>query len=78
VGIQFGKQPAEKQPSAISCQPSGKATHGSAALSHALVFESMPVQAELVRSRLERKPMKSVTTVFKSQSASLAAGFPDR
>jgi hypothetical protein len=38
----------------------------------------MPVQAELVRSRLERKPMKSVTTVFKSQSASLAAGFPDR
>ena len=78
VGIKFGKQPPGNQSSAVSYQPSGKATHGSADPSHALVFESMPVQAELVRSRLERKPMKSVTTVFKSQSASLAAGFPDR
>ena len=78
VGIKFGKQPAGKQPSIVSYQPSGKATRGSAAPSHALVFESMPVQAELVRSRLERKPVKSVTTVFKSQSASLASGFPDR
>ena len=36
--------------------------------SHAQVLEDMRVEAEVVRSRLERKPTQSVTTVFKTQA----------
>jgi recombination protein RecA len=48
-------------PSAVSDQPSGKS-------SHAHVLEGMRVEAEMVRSRLDRKPAQSVTAVFKSQA----------
>lgn len=37
-------------------------------LAHAQVLESMRVQAELERSRLERKPVQSVTAAFRTQS----------
>ena len=49
-----------EQPSAISYQPSGKP-------SHTQILESMRVQAEVVRSRLERRPAQS-TTAFKTQA----------
>lgn len=48
------------KPSAISHQPSVKP-------SHAEILECMRAQAEVVRSRLERKPMQSVNANFKSQ-----------
>jgi hypothetical protein len=48
------------QLSAISHQLSGKP-------SHAQVLENIRVEAEVVRSRLERKPMQSVTVEFKTQ-----------
>jgi len=44
-------------------QASGKPTHTE-------VFEGMRVEAELLRSRLERKPMQSVAAVFESQALS--------
>ncbi len=47
--------------SAFSHQPSGKP-------SHAQVLEGMKIEAEIVRSRLERKPVQSVTAVFKTQA----------
>jgi hypothetical protein len=49
------------KPSAISRRPSGKPAH-------AEILEYMRVQAEVVRSRLERKPMQSVSADFKSQA----------
>jgi len=45
--------------SAFSHQPSGKP-------SHAQVLEGTKIEAEIVRSRLERKPVQSVTAVFKT------------
>ena len=36
--------------------------------SHAQVLEGMDIEAEIMRSRLERKPMQSVTAVFKTQA----------
>lgn len=45
------------EPSAFSRQPSGKPAH-------AEIFASMRAQAELVRTRLERKPVGSVKTNF--------------
>jgi recombination protein RecA len=47
--------------SAVSYQPSGKP-------SHALILEDMQVEAEVARSRLERKPMQSVTAAFETQA----------
>jgi recombination protein RecA len=49
------------QPSAIGHEPSGKPAH-------AEVFEATRVQAEIVRTRLERKPMQSVKTSFATQA----------
>ena len=49
------------QLSAISHQPSAKPTH-------AQILESMQVEAEVVRSRLERRPMQTVTAVFETQT----------
>lgn len=49
------------QQSAISDQQSGKPAH-------AELLEEMRVQAEVARSRLERKPMQSVNADFKSQA----------
>jgi recombination protein RecA len=49
------------QPSAISHQPSGNP-------SHAQILEDMRLQAEVMRSRLERRPMQSVTAVFETQA----------
>jgi hypothetical protein len=37
--------------------------------SHAQVLEDIQVEAEVVRSRLERRPMQSVTAVFETQAA---------
>ena len=48
------------QPSAVSRQPSGKPAH-------AQILESMQLQAEITRSRSERKPMQSMTAVFETQ-----------
>lgn len=50
-----------KQPSAISHQPSGKPAH-------AQILEGMQLQAEIMRSRSERKPMQSITAVFETQA----------
>jgi recombination protein RecA len=47
--------------SAVGYQPSAKP-------SHALILEDMQVEAEVARSRLERKPMQSVTAAFKTQA----------
>jgi hypothetical protein len=49
--------------SARSHLPSGKPTHTQ-------VFEGMRVETELLRSRLERKPMQSVRAVFESKAVS--------
>jgi len=49
------------QPSAVSHQPSGKP-------SHTQILESMQLQAEVTRSRSERKPMQSISTVFETQT----------
>jgi hypothetical protein len=49
------------QPSAVSYQPSGKP-------SHTQILESMQLQAEITRSRSERKPMQSITAVFETQA----------
>ena len=51
----------ELQPTAISFQPSGKPAH-------AEVFESTRVQVEVVRTRMERKPMHSIKTNFATQA----------
>jgi recombination protein RecA len=50
-----------EQPSAISRQPSAKPPHTQ-------ILEGMRLQAEVVRSRLERRPMQSVTAVFETQA----------
>ena len=55
--LQFGR----KQPSAISHQPSEKPAH-------AELLTEIHVQVELVRSRLERKPMQSVKRNFTTQT----------
>ena len=47
--------------SAVRYQPSAQP-------SHALILEDMQVEAEVARSRLERKPMQSVTAAFKTQA----------
>jgi len=47
--------------SAIRCQLSGRPAH-------AEILKDMRVQAEVVRSRLERKPVQSVSADFKSQA----------
>jgi hypothetical protein len=49
------------QPSAADQEPSGKPAH-------AEVFEATRVQAEVVRIRLERKPMQSVKANFATQA----------
>jgi hypothetical protein len=49
------------QSSAISHQPSGNPAH-------AELMQGMRIEAEIVRSRLERKPMQSVKTVFTTQT----------
>jgi hypothetical protein len=49
------------QPSAVSHQPSGKPAHTE-------ILEVMRVQAEVVRTRLERKPVRSVKTNFATQA----------
>lgn len=46
---------------AIGCQPSGKPAH-------AEILENLLVEAELVRSRLERKPAQSVRAEFESRA----------
>ena len=51
----------ELQPSAVSYQPSGKPAH-------AEVFASTRVQAEVMRTRLERKPAQSVKTNFATRA----------
>jgi len=55
LALQLCHQPA------VSHQRSGKP-------SHAQVLEGMDIEAEIMRSRLERKPMQSVTAVFKTQA----------
>jgi hypothetical protein len=42
-------------------QPSGKP-------SHTQILEGMRVEAEIVRSRIERRPMQSVTAIFQTQA----------
>lgn len=49
------------KPSGISHQPPGKP-------SHTQVLEGANIEAEVMRLRLERKPMQSVTAVFKTQA----------
>jgi recombination protein RecA len=51
----------QKQLSAVSYQLSGKPTH-------AELLKAIHVEAELVRSRLERKPMQSVKASFTTQA----------
>jgi len=50
------------QPSVVSHQLSGRP-------SHTQILEGMRLQAEIIRSRLERKPVQSVTAEFKTQTA---------
>ncbi len=49
------------KPSAVNYQPS-------ATPSHAQILEGMRLHVEIARSRLERRPMQSVTAVFKTQA----------
>ena len=49
------------KPSPLGQKPSGKP-------SHAEILESLRVEAELVRSRLERKPVQSLKTVFETKA----------
>jgi hypothetical protein len=49
------------KPSAVSYQPSAKPLH-------ALILEGMQVEAKVARSRLERRPMQSVTAAFETQA----------
>jgi recombination protein RecA len=49
------------QPSGVSHQPSGKPAHTE-------ILEVTRVQAEVVRTRLERKPVRSVKTNFATQA----------
>jgi hypothetical protein len=49
------------EPSAISHQPSGKP-------SHVQTLEGMRIEVEIMRSRLERKPMQSAKTAFMAQA----------
>ncbi len=64
----------ELQLSVASCLSSVKSQHGSVPISvpslptHAELFQQMHVEAELVRSRLERKPMQSVKANFVTQA----------
>jgi hypothetical protein len=57
LGLRMGKKP-----SAVSRQRSVKPEH-------AELLENMRVQAEVTRSRLERKPMQSVRANFETQAA---------
>jgi len=50
-----------KEPSVVSHQPSGTPAH-------AQLLEAMCVDTEVVRSRMERKPMQSVKTNFMTQT----------
>jgi len=59
LGIRMGKQS-----SAVSCQRSGKPEH-------AELLEGMRTQAEIMRSRLERKPAQSVRGEFITQAVRL-------
>jgi hypothetical protein len=62
------------QSSAVSRQPSGKLSAVSSQLSatpapsHAELLEGLHVEGELLRSRLERKPARSVATAFISSA----------
>jgi hypothetical protein len=51
------------QAAVISRQSSGKAT-----LAHAELFEGLQIEGELMRSRLERKPVQSVTAAFATKA----------
>ncbi len=51
---------SNKRP-AVSLQLSGKPTHTE-------IMEGMQVETEILRTRLERKPMQSITAVFKTQA----------
>jgi len=57
------------QLAALRRQPAGKPAHTQ-------IFEGMRVETELLRSRLERKPMQSVRAVFESKAPS-AGGMVD-
>src|SRR5207247_8186132 len=52
---------AQSQASAFSYQPSEKPAH-------AQVLEGMNIEAEIMRSRLKRKPMQSIRTAFMTQT----------
>jgi len=49
------------EPSLVRHRPSGKSAHSE-------ILEAMTIQAEIVRSRLERKPMQSVKTDFMTRT----------
>jgi hypothetical protein len=54
-----------KKPSAFSPQPSGKTAH-------AQLLEGLDVEGELLRSRLERKPSRSVTAAFTTRAVRIS------
>jgi hypothetical protein len=56
-------QVSGKKLSAVSCQPSGNRP------AHAELLDSFEITAELLRSRLERKPMQSATANFSTHAA---------
>lgn len=56
-----------KEPSTFGPQPSGKTLPA-----HAQLLEQLAVEGELLRSRLERKPVRSVTTVFATKAVRIS------
>jgi hypothetical protein len=53
-----------RQPSAISFQLSAKNIEAERLPTHAQILEGLDIRAEVLRSRLERKPVRSVTATF--------------
>jgi hypothetical protein len=62
-------QVSGKKLSAVSCQPSGNRP------AHAELLDSFEITVELLRSRLERKPMQSATANFSTHAAWAGADY---
>jgi len=57
-----------KKLSADSSQPSEKNLSRKISPSHAQLLDELHIEGELLRSRLERKPVRSVTAVFTTKA----------
>jgi hypothetical protein len=56
-----------KEPSALSHQPSGKTSPA-----HAQLLDQLEFEGELLRSRLERKPVRSAAAAFATKAVRIS------